>query len=103
MSIIRQDCLFSMQELYEMAPTQKYEAIMSAIDLDAIYRDITKKSRFGAPEELNYAAMIISLFVRYIERIPTIKHLVQRLNDNCYSRSPFSQSVLTLTYLGILI
>jgi transposase len=65
-----------------MEPTQKYEAIISAIDLDSIYQDITKKSRRGAPEELNYAGMVISLFVRYIERIPTIKNLVQRLNDD---------------------
>ncbi|MEQ6391320.1 IS1182 family transposase [Bacillaceae bacterium S4-13-58] len=82
MSIIRQESLFSIQELYEMEPTQKYEAIISTIDLDAIYRIVTKKSRFGAPEELNYAAMIISTFVRYIEHIPTIKDLVKRLHDD---------------------
>ncbi|MFD1849672.1 IS1182 family transposase [Oceanobacillus bengalensis] len=82
MTIIRQTSLFSIQELYDMEPTQKYEAIISALDLDAIYREVTKKSRLGAPEELNYAAMIISTFVRYIERIPTIKDLIKRLHDD---------------------
>ncbi|TFJ91563.1 transposase, partial [Lentibacillus salicampi] len=82
MTIIRQPSLFSIQELYDMEPTQKYEAIISAIDLDAIYHNVTKKSRLGAPEELNYAAMIISTFVRYVERIPTIKDLVKRLHDD---------------------
>ena len=82
MTIIRQPSLFSIQELYDMEPTQKYEAIISAIDLDAIFREVTKKSRLGAPEELNYAAMIISTFVRYIERIPTIKDLIKRLHDD---------------------
>ncbi len=82
MTIIRQTSLFGIQELYEMEPTQKYEAIISAIDLDSIYHEVTKKSRLGAPEELNYAAMIISIFIRYIERIPTIKDLVKRLNDD---------------------
>lgn len=82
MTIIRQPSLFSIQELYDMEPTQKYEAIISAIDLDAIYHEVTKKSRFGAPEELNYAAMIISVFIRYVERIPTVKDLVKRLNDD---------------------
>lgn len=82
MTIIRQPSLFSIQELYDMEPTQKYEAIISTIDLDAIYHEVTKKSRFGAPEELNYAAMIISVFIRYVERIPTVKDLVKRLNDD---------------------
>ena len=82
MTIIRQMSLFGIQELYDMEPTQKYEAIISAIDLDAIYHAVTKKSRLGAPEELNYPAMIISLFVRYIERILTKKDLIKRLEDD---------------------
>ena len=82
MTIIRQPSLFGIQELYDMEPTQKYDAIISAINLGKIYRKVAKKSRFGAPEELNYAAMIISTFVRYVERIPTIKDLVKRLNDD---------------------
>ncbi|SIS83898.1 transposase [Virgibacillus pantothenticus] len=51
-----------------MEPTQKYEAIIAAINLDEIYHAVTKKSRLGAPEELNYAAMIISFAVRYVEQ-----------------------------------
>ncbi|MCT1902554.1 transposase [Oceanobacillus sojae] len=82
MTIIRQPSLFGIQELYDMEPTQKYEAIISAIDLDRIYHAINKKSRLGAPVELNYAGMIISFFIRYIERIPTIKDLIKRLNDD---------------------
>lgn len=49
---------------YEMEPTQKYEAIISAIDLDAIPYETCKQSCLGAPTELNYAAMIISVFVQ---------------------------------------
>src|SRR5690625_1435319 len=82
MTIIRQTSLFGIQELYDMKPTQKYESIISAIDLHAIYCQVAKKSRLGAPEDLNYAAMIISTFIRYVERIPTIKDLVKRLNDD---------------------
>jgi transposase len=65
-----------------MEPTQKYEEIISTINLDKIHHAVTKKSRLGAPEELNYAAMIISLVVRYVERIPTIKDLIKRLHDD---------------------
>ncbi len=82
MSIIRQESLFDMQDLFDLEPTQRYEAVISAIDLDAIFHKINKKSRFGAPVELNYSAMIVSLMVRIIERIPTTKDLVKRLNDD---------------------
>lgn len=65
-----------------MEPTQKYDAIISAINIRKVYCEVTKKSLLGAPKELNYAAMIISVFVRYVERITTIKNLVKRLNDD---------------------
>ena len=65
-----------------MEPTKKYDAIISAINMDAIYYEISKKTSLGAPTELNYAAMIISLFIRYVERIPTIKDLVKRLHHD---------------------
>ncbi|GEM01889.1 transposase [Halolactibacillus halophilus] len=83
MPIIRQESLFSINELYAMEPTQRYDAIISVIDIDHIYHEVSKKSRLGAPEEeLNYVAMIISVFIRYVERIPTIKDLVKRLNED---------------------
>src|SRR5699024_10021870 len=82
MTIIRQPSLFSIQELYDMAPTQKYDAIVSAMDLDFIYHEVKKKTRRGAPEQLNYPAMIVSFFIRYVERIPTIKDLVKRLQND---------------------
>lgn len=74
MTIIRQPSLFSIQELYDMEPTDKYDAIISAIDIRMIYREVMKKSNYGAPEELNYASMIISISIRYVDRIPTIKN-----------------------------
>src|SRR5699024_3411849 len=82
MTIIRQPSLFSIQELYDMQPTEKYDAIIDAMNLDLIYHEVMKKSRCGALEELNYPAMIVSLFIRYVERIPTIKDLVTRLQND---------------------
>lgn len=82
MTIIRQPSLFSIQELYEMEPTQKYDAIISSINMDIIYHEVAKKSRIGAPAALNYPAMIISIFIRYVERIPTIKDLIKRLSED---------------------
>src|SRR5699024_8092240 len=82
MTIIRQPSLFSIQELYDMEPTQKYDTIISAINMDAIYNEVNKKSLLAAPTELNYAPMAISVVVRYIERIPTIKDLVKRVHHD---------------------
>ena len=47
MTIIRQPSLFGIQELYDMAPTQKYDAIISVINLGKIYQTV-KKSRDSA-------------------------------------------------------
>nr|WP_283163476.1 IS1182 family transposase [Sporolactobacillus mangiferae] len=74
--------LFGVQELFEMEPTHRYDAVISALNLDKIYHAVSKKTHLGAPEELNYSAMIISVFIRIVERIPTIKDLVKRLNED---------------------
>ena len=42
MPIIRQESLFSINELYAMQPTQRYDAIISVIDIDHIYREVSK-------------------------------------------------------------
>jgi transposase len=86
MTIIRQGSLFDLQELYDLEPTQRFEAIFSTIDIDPIFAVVTKKSRFGRPVELNYAAMIYSLVARITERIPFIKDLVKRLRNDMIFR-----------------
>lgn len=82
MTIILQQSLFSINELLEMESTQKYDAYFSVINLDKILVVLSKKSIKGAPVELNYASTVISLIVRIIERIPTIKDLIKRLNED---------------------
>lgn len=86
MTIIRQGSLFDLQKLYDLEPTQRFEAIFSTIDIDPIFAVVTKKSRFGRPVELNYAAMIYSLVARISERIPFIKDLVKRLKNDMIFR-----------------
>ncbi|MFT8930743.1 MAG: IS1182 family transposase [Sporolactobacillus sp.] len=82
MTIIRQMSLFGVQELFEMEPTHRYDAIISALNLDKICHAVGKKTHLGAPKELNNAAMVISVLIRMVERIPTIKDLVKRLNED---------------------
>lgn len=82
MPIIRQESLFDMQVLYDLEPTHRFNSILSGIDIHPILNVVTKKSRFGPPQTLNYAAMIYSLIVRITERIPFIKDLVKRLESD---------------------
>ncbi len=82
MPIIRQGSLFGIQELYDLEPTQRFDAIFSTIDMDSAILAVSKKSWLGAPTELNYAAMIYSMVARIVERIPTIKDLVKRLEND---------------------
>ncbi|MDY7044014.1 IS5/IS1182 family transposase, partial [Virgibacillus sp. M23] len=77
MSIIRQQSLFDIHELYEMEPTHHFEAVFSTINLDPILNLFDKPNKVGAPRELNYGAMIYSLIARVVERIVTIKDLIR--------------------------
>ena len=86
MTIIRQGSLFGLQELYDLEPIQRFEAIFSTIDMDPIFAVVTNKSRFGRPVELNYTAMVYSLVARITERIPFIKDLVKRLKHDMIFR-----------------
>lgn len=65
-----------------MAPTQKYAAIISGIDLDMIYYAVRKQSRYGAAESVNHPATITAYLIRFVERIPTVKDLARRLKND---------------------
>jgi len=82
MSIIRQGSLFDMQDLYELEPTKRFEAIFSTLNIEPLLFAVSKKTVYGAPTELNYPAMIYALVARIVERIPTIKDLVKRLRND---------------------
>jgi transposase len=82
MPIIRQDSLFDMQILYDLEPTHRFNAVLSGIDIYPILDVVMKKSRYGQPQTLNYAAMIYSLIIRITDRIPFIKDLLTRLEKD---------------------
>lgn len=75
MSIIRQGSLFDIQDLYDLEPTHRFEAIFSTLYLEPLLVELSKKTRRGMPTKLTYTAMIYSLVARVVERIPTIKDL----------------------------
>ena len=82
MTIVKQISLFDIQELFEMESSHRFDAIFSTFDVQPIFQLFSKKTLRGAPRECNYGAMIQSLIIRIVERIPTVKDLVKRLvND----------------------
>lgn len=82
MTIVKQISLFDIHELFEMESSHRFDAIFSTFDVQPIFQLFSKKTLRGAPRECNYGAMIQSLIIRIVERIPTVKDLVKRLvND----------------------
>lgn len=82
MTIVKQISLFDIQELLDLERSRRFDAIFATFDVQPIFHLFSKKTVRGAPRELNYGAMIQSLIIRIVERIPTIKDLVKRLvND----------------------
>lgn len=116
MTIVKQLSLFDIHELYLMESSRRFDAIFSTFDIQPIFHLFTKKTMKGAPRELNYGAMIQSLFARYIERIPTIKDLVKRLvndpifrfdcgflvSDSVPSEASYSRLIHVISESGIL-
>ncbi|KGR89431.1 transposase [Ureibacillus massiliensis 4400831 = CIP 108448 = CCUG 49529] len=79
MTIVKQISLFDIQELMEMESSHRFDAIFSTFDVQPIFHLFSKTTLRGAPRELNYGAMIQSILVRFVERIPTMKDLIKRL------------------------
>lgn len=79
---IRQERLFSLEEILETSPRESYPLILDSLDINPLLEVVSKKALFGAPTQLNYPAMIYSLIIRVIERIPTIKDLRKRLKNS---------------------
>lgn len=79
MTIVKQMRLFDIQELMDMESSRRFDAILSTFNLQPIFQLFRKTTMYGAPRELNYGAMIQSLVIRIVERIPTVKDLVKRL------------------------
>lgn len=82
MSMIRQESLLSIDVLYDLEPTQRYDELFATISIVPILQVVGKKSRFGPPETLNYPALVQSLIIRYVEKISEVKCLIKRLKDD---------------------
>ena len=78
----RQESLFDLQELYDLEPTQRFASVFSSVSIAPLLGVVEKKTSFGRPVKCNYSAMIYSLLARIMERIPTVKDLIKRLETD---------------------
>jgi transposase len=82
---IQQESLFSLQDLFEMSPKDTYGYLFETLDITPFLRVVSKKAFLGAPTQLNYTAMLHSLFIRIVERIPSeasYTRLIQKLQKS---------------------
>lgn len=54
--------------LYDLEPTQRYDEIFSAIEINPILNVVAKKSHLGRSVELTCPAMVQALVVWIVER-----------------------------------
>ena len=116
MSYLRQESLFTLQELFEMDQKDRFELIFATIDITPALVLLRKSTRRGRTEVINYRAMIYSLMAQIVERIPFVSDLVKRLksdvafrwycgfslNDRIPSESSYTRLVTMLSQSNVL-
>lgn len=82
MYLVRQLSLFSLQDLLNWQPEQKYSAIFETINMPKIYSALAKKSHLGAPDRQNYPAIFRSVIIGMTEGFTTYDALIRRVRSS---------------------
>ena len=82
MAIIQQPTLFDLEILEQLDIEQKYLELFSPLDFSPLLRFFQKEKAAGAPITVNYEAAIRALVVSYLEAIPDVKTLVDRIKSD---------------------
>lgn len=92
---IRQECLFSFEELIKLQPDTKLELIFEAIDpqITTALAKLPKFSKFG-PEPCDRESMLRSLIAKEVEGIKNYKTLIKRINNDPIFRYTCGFSVI---------
>jgi transposase len=113
---IRQDELFSFEDLLQMRPEDTFGEIFEHLNLAPIMQALRKPSGRGRKEHLNYPAMIYSLLIAKMEGIEFVSSIVRRLksseefriqcrftgSDRTPSEASYSRLNLALQQTGLL-
>jgi len=79
---IRQTTLFSFEEIIKFQQQSRIEMILDQIDLSVVARKLKKSNYMRGPKGYRPETLIAALIAMQVEKIPTIKHLVKRLNED---------------------
>lgn len=84
---IRQEELFSFEQIIKMAPTPKADLVLEHFPITKVLHAVSRYNRRGRPESLNTRAMIYSLIISKMEHIRFTKDLVRRLKESLEFRT----------------
>ena len=76
MSIIKQESLFDISELYEMEPTHRFDAILSAINLEPILAVVAKNRRIPSSRHSHVLLRFVPYIVDPISVILVLEHCI---------------------------
>ncbi|MNW52221.1 Transposase DDE domain protein [compost metagenome] len=79
---IQQGELFSFEQVMEMSIAPKADIVLEHLPMGKIIQAIYRPMKRRRPEDLNIRAMIYSLILGKIERIPLTKDLISRLKSS---------------------
>ena len=82
MSIIQQPTLFDLEILEQLDIEQEYFELFSPLDFSPLLGFFQKEKSVGAPITVNYEAAIRALVISYLEAIPDVKSLVNRIKSD---------------------
>ncbi len=79
---IRQETLFSFNEIIKFQKKTQLELILSQLDFSKLTSAIGKRPDLKGPKGYHVCDLICALMAMQLEKIPTIKALVKRLTEN---------------------
>ena len=82
MAIIQQPTLFDLEILEQLDIEEKYLEIFSPLDLSPLLWLFQKEKAVGALLSVNYEAAVRALIISYLEAIPDVKTLVNRIKSD---------------------
>ncbi|MGM0124148.1 hypothetical protein IGI37_001522 [Enterococcus sp. AZ194] len=82
MTIIQQPTLFELDILASLDVKERHAEIFSPIDFLKLTSLFKKDTAVGTPITVNYASTIRAVLTRFLEKIPTMNALIQRLKED---------------------
>ena len=79
---IRQECLFSFEEILNFQLKSKLEMILSELSFDTLISELRKLHTTCGPKWYSIQTLINAFIAMQVERIPTLTDLSEKLKTN---------------------